>query len=108
MVGVHRRNQAARRLDFLPVHRLPHGIDIGGAGLANRLRRAPDGRVVLMAPVGGKTKPVDAASGEELSDVAPDSFERIIVNNRLRGAIEASLGELTLSQGAQQIEFARL
>src|SRR5262249_44392075 len=45
---------------------------------------------------GGATKPIDAASGEELSGIAPDSLERIIVNNRLRGVIEAALGALTL------------
>src|SRR5258708_7972414 len=74
----------------------PRAVPILQALSEDRLRRAPDGRVVLVAPAGSTTKPVDAASGRELSDVAPESLERIIVNNRLRGAIEASLGELTL------------
>ena len=74
----------------------PLAVPILQALSDDRLRRAPDGSVVLMAPGGGATKLFDAASGRELSDVAPDSLERIIVNNRLRGLIEAALGTLTL------------
>ena len=37
MIGVHDRDKPARRLDLLPVHRLPDRIDIGGAGLPDRL-----------------------------------------------------------------------
>src|SRR2546430_9995690 len=74
----------------------PRAVPILQALSGDRLRRAADGRVVLIAPVGSTTKLLDAATGQELSDVAPDSLERIIVNNRLRGAIEAALGELTL------------
>jgi urea transport system permease protein len=74
----------------------PRAVPILHALRDDRLRRASDGRVVMLAPVGGTTRPVDAASGEELSGVGPDSLERIIVNNRLRGLIEASLGTLTL------------
>ena len=66
-------------------------------GLAeDRLRRAPDGRVVLVETAGGTTRLTDAATGEPLKDLAPDGLDRIIVNNRLRGAIEAALGGLTL------------
>jgi len=74
----------------------PLAVPILQALSEDRLRRAPDGRIVLVARGGGATKVLDAASGRELSDVAPDSLERIIVNNRLRGLIEASLGTLTL------------
>jgi urea transport system permease protein len=74
----------------------PLAVPILEALSDDRLRRAPDGRVVLVAPGGGTTKLLDPASGRELSDVAADSLERIIVNNRLRGLIEASLGALTL------------
>src|SRR6266446_2674127 len=74
----------------------PLAVPILQALSDDRLRRAPDGSVVLVARVGGTTKLLDAASGRELSDVAPDSLERIIVNNRLRGLIEAALGTLTL------------
>src|SRR6266851_2716115 len=74
----------------------PLAVPILQALSDDRLRRAPDGRVVLVARVAGTTKLLDAASGRELTDVAPDSLERIIVNNRLRGLIEAALGTLTL------------
>src|SRR6266705_1567444 len=74
----------------------PLAVPILQALSEDRLRRAPDGRVVLVARAGGATRLLDAATGRELSDVAPDSLERIIVNNRLRGLIEASLGTLTL------------
>jgi urea transport system permease protein len=74
----------------------PLAVPILEALSDDRLRRAPDGRVVMVAPGGDAAKLLDAASGRELADVAPDSLERIIVNNRLRGLIEASLGALTL------------
>jgi len=74
----------------------PHAVPILQALSDDRLRRAPDGRIVLLATAGGTTKLIDAVSGQELPDVAPDSLDRIIVNNRLRGAIEAALGVLTL------------
>jgi urea transport system permease protein len=74
----------------------PLAVPILEALSDDRLRRAQDGRVVMVAPGGDTTKLLDAASGRELTDVAPDSLERIIVNNRLRGLIEASLGALTL------------
>src|SRR5579863_8157343 len=60
----------------------------------DRLRQAPDGRVVLLTTDGARM--TDALSGQELRGIAPDSLDRIIVNNRLRGAIEAALGALTL------------
>src|SRR5271154_5031533 len=74
----------------------PRAVPILQAMSDDRLRRTADGRVVLLVTAGAATKPTDAVSGQELTDVAPDSLERIIVNNRLRGAIEAALGALTL------------
>src|SRR5229473_2266739 len=74
----------------------PHAVPILQALGDDRLRVAPDGRIVLLATVGGTARLTDAASGEELKELAPDGLERIIVNNRLRGAIEAALGALTL------------
>src|SRR6202049_470721 len=74
----------------------PRAVPILEALSDDRLRRAPDGRVVLVAPGGDTTKLLDPASGRELTDVSPDSLGRIIVNNRLRGQIEASLGALRL------------
>jgi urea transport system permease protein len=57
-----------------------------------RLIKAPDGRVL----VSDAARPTDPITGANVSDVAADTAERIRVNNRLRGAIEGALGELTL------------
>jgi urea transport system permease protein len=57
-----------------------------------RLIKAPDGRVL----VSDATKLVDPTTGAGVSGLAADTAERIRVNNRLRGAIEGALGELTL------------
>src|SRR5947207_1255042 len=62
----------------------------------DRLRKAPDGRVVIVDAAGAGAKLTDAATGQSLPDLASDSLDRVIVNNRLRGAIEAALGALTL------------
>ncbi len=56
-----------------------------------RLIKAPDGGVL----VSDATKLTDPITGAGVSGVA-DTAERIRVNNRLRGAIEGALGELTL------------
>jgi urea transport system permease protein len=74
----------------------PRAVPILQALGDDRLRKAPDGRVVIVNTVGGTTKLFDTASGQEIPDLAPDSLDRIIVNNRLRGAIEGALGALTL------------
>jgi urea transport system permease protein len=74
----------------------PRAVPILQALSDDRLRRVADGRVVVVAPEGGATRLLDATSGQELNDVAPDSLDRIIVNNRLRGVIEAALGALPL------------
>jgi urea transport system permease protein len=57
-----------------------------------RLLKAPDGRVL----VSDATKLTDPATGAEAASESADALDRILVNNRLRGAIEAALGELTL------------
>jgi urea transport system permease protein len=57
-----------------------------------RLIKAPDGRLL----VSDATKVTDPITGVGVSGVAADAAERIRVNNRLRGAIEGALGELTL------------
>src|SRR5262249_8635459 len=41
----------------------------------------------------------DVVTGEEIAAADPGSFVRIIVNNRLRGAIEGALAALTLFSG---------
>jgi urea transport system permease protein len=61
-----------------------------------RMLKAPGGGVVVSHEIGGATKLLDPVSGAARDDLAADSLDRILVNNRLRGAIEAALGELTL------------
>jgi urea transport system permease protein len=67
-----------------------------------RLLKAPNGRLL----VAGADKPTDAITGTEVSDVTAASLDRIRVNNRLRGAIEASLGALTLFSPDPAARFA--
>jgi urea transport system permease protein len=74
----------------------PRAVPILQALGGDRLRKAPDGRVVIVDAVGAGAKLTDAATGWPVPDLAPDSLDRIIVNNRLRGAIEGALGALTL------------
>jgi urea transport system permease protein len=61
-----------------------------------RLLKSADGRVVISVTDGGTTRIRDAVTAEDIAGADPDSFDRIIVNNRLRGAIEGALGALTL------------
>ncbi len=74
----------------------PRAVPILQALGEDRLRKASDGRIVIVAVGRETTKLSDAATGQELPDLAPDALDRIIVNNRLRGAIEGALGALTL------------
>ena len=74
----------------------PRAVSILQALAGDRLRKAPDGRVVIVDMAGAGSKVTDAATGEKLPGLAPDSLDRVIVNNRLRGTIEATLGTLTL------------
>jgi len=61
-----------------------------------RLLRGANGGVVVSATTSGTTRLRDAVTGEDITGADPDSFDRIIVNNRLRGAIEGALAALTL------------
>jgi urea transport system permease protein len=74
----------------------PRAVSILHALTDGRLLRGTDRRVVISETVGGTTKVRDAVVGEEIAGAKPDSFDRIIVNNRLRGAIEGALAALTL------------
>jgi urea transport system permease protein len=66
-------------------------------GLASdRLLKTADGRVVLATTKDGKTEFVDAASGEPIAGISQADLQRILVNNRLRGALETAIGELSL------------
>jgi urea transport system permease protein len=74
----------------------PRAIPILQALGDDRVRTTSDNRVVMIISTGGTSRVVDAATGEEIAGASPDSLDRVIVNNRLRGDIEAALGSLTL------------
>jgi urea transport system permease protein len=64
----------------------------------DRLRSAPGGRVLVVGTTPNGTALVsDAITGKAVAGLDPDSLDRIIANNVLRGNIEAALGGLTLS-----------
>ena len=74
----------------------PRAVPVLQALNDGRLLKSADGRIVISVTDGGTTRILDPIAGEEIPDAEPDSFDRIIVNNRLRGAIEGALGALTL------------
>jgi urea transport system permease protein len=53
----------------------------------------------------GSGKLLDAASGQPISGDAPADVDNVRINNRLRGAIEAALGGLTLLAGDPSVRF---
>src|SRR6516164_10172592 len=57
----------------------------------------------------GSGKLLDAASGQPISGDAPADVDNVRINNRLRGAIEAALGGMTLlaSDPARRFEAAQ-
>jgi urea transport system permease protein len=74
----------------------PRAVSVLKALTDGRLFRAADGVIVVSDTAGRTTRLRDAVTGEEIAGVDPESFARIIVNNRLRGAIEGALAALTL------------
>ena len=75
----------------------PRGIAVLRALSDDRLRLGPDRHALIVgAGAPGAPAVADAVTGKGVSGLDPDSLDRVIVNNRLRGDIEAALGELTL------------
>ena len=74
----------------------PRAVPILQALTDGRLLKSADGRVVISLTDGGTTRVRDAVTGDDIAGADADSLDRIIVNNRLRGAIEGALGALTL------------
>ncbi len=74
----------------------PRAVSVLKALDDDRLFKTTEGRVVVSTAIGGTTKLTDAATGEAVSGVDPDGLERIHINNRMRGEIEAVLGDLTM------------
>ncbi len=63
----------------------------------DRLRSAAGGRVLIVGTApDGNVRLSDAITGKAVAGLDPDSLDRIIANNVLRGNIEAALGGLTL------------
>ncbi len=91
-------NFAAKEQAIVTLGRLgdPRAVPVLGALGDGRLLSDDKGRVFVATVVGGATRLSDAATGAAIADIAPDSLDRVRVNNRLRNAIEAALGGLTL------------
>jgi urea transport system permease protein len=74
----------------------PRAIAILQALADGRLFIGDDRRAVVTTTEGGTTKFRDAVTGADIASPGQPSFSRVIVNNRLRVAIERALGALTL------------
>ncbi len=61
-----------------------------------RLMKAPDGRIVISQSEGDKTQLIDPITGAAVTGLDPDSLDSVLVNDRLRGDIDAALGALML------------
>src|SRR5882672_4887507 len=84
----------------------PRAVPVLQALSDDRLRIGPNGQVLLVTPGSGGSALVDAASGEPVADVAVKDTGRIIVNNRLRGNIDAAMGGLTLFSSDRSTRLA--
>ncbi len=73
----------------------PRAVPILKALGDDRLRSTGDGKIIIVDATDA-TKLSDAATGQPVAGADPNSLDRVIVNNRLRGEIEAALGSLTL------------
>jgi urea transport system permease protein len=62
----------------------------------NALYTTADHKVVIAEPAGDGFKIFDPIDRTELGEAAGDALDKVRVNNRLRGTIDAALGSLTL------------
>jgi urea transport system permease protein len=75
------------------------------------IRALQDGQLVYSAQTkavyikSSSGKLLDAASGQPISGDAPADADNVRINNRLRGAIDAALGGLTLLAGDPNVRF---
>ena len=74
----------------------PRAVPVLQALRDGQLMKGADGRVLIARTLGDKTVLSDAASDEIVVDLDPSSLDTILVNNKLRGDIEAALGQLML------------
>src|SRR5438132_7699432 len=74
----------------------PRAIPILQALADRRLFKSDEGRIVISTSEGGTTRLRDAVTEADIPDPGQPGLRLVIVNNRLRGAIEGALGALTL------------
>jgi urea transport system permease protein len=67
--------------------------------------RKSDGAVVVVETGGDQLKLIDAVTGAAAGSALESALERIRVNNRLRRAIEAALGSLTLASPDRDVRL---
>ena len=83
----------------------------GGPRAEAILRALQDGQLVYSAQTkavyikSNSGKFLNAANGEPISGEAPAEVDNVRINNRLRSAIEAALGGLTLLAGDPSVRF---
>jgi urea transport system permease protein len=74
----------------------PRAVPVLQALAEGRLLKSADDRILVSVTEGGTTQVRDAVTGDPIPGADPDRYDRVIVNNRLRSAIEGALGALTL------------
>ncbi len=65
-------------------------------GEGNLYVRKSDQAIVFAREEGGKTIGTEAAGGKALGEIKADEFDKVRVNNRVRGAVQAALGTFDL------------
>jgi urea transport system permease protein len=88
------REKAIEALAAAGDGRVAAALEALGAG--NLYVRKTDGAVFILREEGGASSLVDPISGAVVGEADSGAIERIKINNRLRRAIEAALGSLTL------------
>ncbi len=73
---------------------------------AGALYTTPEHRLVIAEPAGDRLALSDPLDGRALGAAPAETLAKVRVNNRLRGAIEAALGSLTISSGNAQDRLA--
>jgi urea transport system permease protein len=74
----------------------PRAVPLLEAWHEGRLLKAPDGRILISQPQGDTTRLTDAVTAAAVSGLDPDSLDTVLINDRLRGDIDAALGALML------------
>ncbi|EKE73910.1 urea ABC transporter permease subunit UrtB [Oceanibaculum indicum] len=78
---------------------------LAALGDGNLYTAKADGKVVIAQERGGNLALTDPLTGESLGTEASGAYERIRVNNRLRRAVRAAIGTLTLMSPKPEIRM---